>query len=276
MRILKAKSVACYVIVAVLMAVTVAMPRLASADVVLDVYPTGTQTKNPVADNITRLNVDKLEKGARDQVLGAHLAILEKETGNLVVDWWTDGKTKEISRNADDPNSGALDIDKVYILRELEAPAGYQKAADVEFIIHSDNFNTTGEILSGGDNGNAESAAIRGSGPEQAFVISLFDEATIEVTDEERRTRQREIQDEIERGGSIEKTSRSQVEQEQPNATTQTTQSQSSGTQRQIATTTVKTENLTKTGDYTNYVPIIVIAVIGVGIIAFAIYKRRQ
>lgn len=271
---LKVKSVMSYVIVAVLMAVTVAVPRLASADVVLDVYPTGTQTKNPVADNITRLNVDKLEKGARDQVLGAHLAILEKETGNLVVDWWTDGNTKEISRNADDPNSGALDIDKVYILRELEAPVGYKKAADVEFIIHSDNFNTSGEILSGGDNGNAESAAIRGSGPEQAFVISLFDEATVEVTDEERRTRQREIQDEIERGGSIEKTSRSQIEQEQPRVTTQTAQSQAPATQRNVATATP--ENLTKTSDDTSYVPIFVIAAVGVGVIAFAIYKRRK
>ena len=94
-------------IVAALVAATAALPLPAYAEIHLDVYPQGTQTKNPVADNITRLNVNKLEKGARDQVKGAHLAIIEKETGKMVVDWVSDGTTKEISRNADDPNSGA-------------------------------------------------------------------------------------------------------------------------------------------------------------------------
>ena len=183
-------------VMAVAIAVMAALPTFAYGEIKLEVYPTGTKTKNPVADNITRLNVNKLEKGARDGVVGAKLCIINKETGEMVGEpWISDGTTHEIARNSDNPKSGALDIDVVYILRELEAPEGYAKAADTEFVIHSDNFNTTGEILSGPD---ADSEEIHGSGPEQAFVINLYDEATMHVTDEERRTRERETQEQQE------------------------------------------------------------------------------
>ena len=168
-------------------AAAVVLPARAFAKTTLEYEPTN--TINPVADNITRLNVNKLEKGSRDYVKGAHMVIIEKETGKVVTEWVTDGSTHEVARNTDDPNRGALNIDTVYILRELEAPAGYAKAEDTEFIIHSDNFNTTGEIKSGDD---ADSEEIRGSGPEQAFVINLYDEATLETTEERTETRKKD------------------------------------------------------------------------------------
>ena len=58
------------------------MATAAKADTVLDYDPT--TTINPVADNITRLNVNKLEKNSHDGVKGAHMAIIEKETGRVV------------------------------------------------------------------------------------------------------------------------------------------------------------------------------------------------
>lgn len=141
------------------------------------------RTKNPVADNITRLNVNKLEKGSRDYVAGAHMCIIEKATGRLVTEWVSDGSTHEIARNTGDKSS--LNVDEVYILRELEAPEGYAKAADTEFVLHSDDtFNTTGEILNGPD---AEFDAIHGNGDVQAFVINLYDEAVVHVEDVEYR-----------------------------------------------------------------------------------------
>lgn len=158
---------------------------IAFADTVLD-YDAN-RTTNPVADNITRLHVNKLEKGARDYVVGARLCIIEKETGRVVTEWVSDGSVHEIARNIGDKSS--LDIDKVYILRELSAPEGYAKAQDTEFIIHSENFNTTGEILSGED---AEFDTISGHGDVQAFVINLYDEATLTTEEVQTVTRERD------------------------------------------------------------------------------------
>ena len=236
---------------AVFMAAAAAAPVSAFAVTTLDYDPT--ETINPVADNITRLNVNKLRKDqSHDFVPGAHLCVIEKESGKIVTEWISEGSVHEIARNAESGADGALDCDVVYILRELEAPEGYEKAKDVEFIIHSTDFNTTGEILSGGEDGNADSSEIRGSGPEQAFVINLYDEATVNVEEEERRTRPNET------------TSEKQVEQQTSNTTTAS------------KTTTTSTENLTKTGDDTNFLPIIVLAAAGAGVIAFALIKRKK
>ena len=251
-------------VMAAFVVVMIVVPGRAQAKTVLDYDPT--ETINPVADNITRLDVDKLEKGSRDPVKGAVLQVIKKETGEVIDEWTTDGTTHEIARNVEGIH-GALDIDTVYILREVSVPDGYEKAKDVEFIIHSDNFNTSGEILSGSEDGNAESGQIRGTGPEQAFVISLFDKATVNVTEEEKRTREREVE--------------RQVEQEKQKAA-QTTQvrssTTSSGTSSGSGTTSSSSGggSLTKTSDDTSYVPIIVIAILGIGVIAFAIYKRRK
>ena len=186
-------------LVAALVAATAALvlcATVAYGETVLD-YDAN-RTENPIADNITRLNVNKLEKGARDYVVGAHMCIIEKESGRVITEWISDGSVHEIARNTGDKSS--LDIDKVYILRELEAPEGYAKAADTEFVLHSnDQFNTVGEIINGPD---AEFDVISGHGDVQAFVINLYDEATANVEDVEQRQRTNsdEVGDEVQTG----------------------------------------------------------------------------
>ncbi|MBR3226692.1 MAG: hypothetical protein IKF78_15360 [Atopobiaceae bacterium] len=240
-------------------AAMVVVPGRAYGETVLDVYPDTYTPKNPVQDNITRLEVHKLEKGSRDPVKGAVLQVIKKDTGEVIQEWTSDGTENPhtIARNVDNNLQGALDVNVEYILREVSVPEGYEKAKDVVFVIRSDeNFNTSGEILSGAENGNAESGQIRGSGPEQAFVISLFDEATVNVTDEERRRREAEKEKELEEQRQAET---------QKNTTTSSTTS-----------STTSTGALTKTGDDTNYTPVIVIAVIGVAVIVGAIIWRRK
>ncbi|MDO4806962.1 MAG: hypothetical protein Q4A07_06930 [Coriobacteriales bacterium] len=252
---------------AALVVATIVAPVRAHAKTVIDYDPT--ETINPVADNITRLNVDKLETGSRDQVKGAVLQVIKKETGEVVDEWTSDGTTHEIARNAGGVH-GALDIDTVYILREVSVPEGYEKAKDVEFIIHSDDFNTTGEILSGGEDGNAESGAIRGSGPEQAFVISLFDKATMHVTDEERRTRERETQEQQE----VQQQTGNRQQSTTSSTTSGTTSSTTSGTTSSSTSSTTTSDGLTQTGDSTSYVPVVVLAVVGAGAIGLAVQRR--
>lgn len=196
------RAMACAIVaVAFLVAAAVALPAHAFATTVIE-YD-NEKTINPVQDNITRLNVNKLEKGSRDYVKGAHMVVIEKETGKVITEWTTDGTTHEVSRNSKDSDHGALNIDTVYILRELEAPKGYTKAADTEFVIHSDNFNTSGEIISGED---ADSEEIRGSGPEQAYVINLYDEAVLETTEERTETRKNNNETGTERTTSNQRT----------------------------------------------------------------------
>ena len=132
-------------VLALTLAALVAAPGRALAVTELEYDP---QT-NPVADNVTRLDVNKLETGPRDAVVGAKMQIIDEETG----------------------------AEKVYILREVSAPEGYEVAPDTRFILHSEEFNTTGEILN--DHDNVEFSAVTGSGQEQAFVINLYDDATM-------------------------------------------------------------------------------------------------
>ena len=254
-------------VVAAILAVTAMAAVPALAKTVLDVYPDSYTPKNPVQDNITRLNVNKMEKGARDYVKGAHLAIYERDSGKLVTEWVSDGTTHEVARNAEGTDQGALDVNVVYVLRELSAPEGYEKAADVEFIIRSDeNFNTSGEIISGSEDGNAESEQIRGSGPEQAFVISLFDQATVNVTDEERRTRQQdqEREQQLERQNEENRTNQNSTQSETQTSASSTTSSSTSQS------------GLTQTGDETSNVPVIVLCVTGVAVVAAAVILRRR
>ena len=93
-----------------------------------------------VSDDITRVHVNKLDPDTHEYVKGASMAIIDKETGT-VVDEWVTGSAAHV-------NEKALDVDRVYILREVSAPDGYEKVEDTEFVINV----TEGEgitILSG-------------------------------------------------------------------------------------------------------------------------------
>lgn len=157
-------------VLALTLAALVAAPGRALAVTDLEYKP----ETNPVADNVTRLDVNKLETGSRDAVVGAKMQIIDEETGAVVAEWTTDGSQHELSK--------ILDIETVYILREVSAPEGYEVAPDTRFILHSEEFNTTGEILN--DHDNVEFSAVTGSGQEQAFVINLYDDAKIEQVKE--------------------------------------------------------------------------------------------
>ena len=219
------------------------------------------RTENPIADNITRLNVNKLEKGARDYVKGAHMCIIEKETGRVVTEWVTDGSVHEIARNTGDKSS--LDIDKVYILRELEAPEGYAKAADTEFVLHSnENFNTTGEIISGPD---AEFDVISGHGDVQAFVINLYDEATanVETVEQRERTNENASSDEVTTG---DKNTENRTETKTETKTETTTKTETAEQQ------------LPRTSDDTPYGAMTGMAWVGIMCLAvgYYLYRRQQ
>ncbi len=100
---------------------------------------------NGVYDELTRLNVSKLETNTHEFVEGAELAIIERSSGRVVASWITGAETKVIS--------GQLNVGVQYILREMRVPDGYAKADDVVF-----SFDAYGNVsvLSGTDGGNAE------------------------------------------------------------------------------------------------------------------------
>lgn len=102
---------------------------------------------------VTVLKVDNDGKG----VSGAELAILDGET--VVEQWISDGQAKYIE---------GLAVGKEYILRELSAPTGYRKAADVKFTVEDGkntsvkmvDSQTTASILKVDEEGNALSGVI--------------------------------------------------------------------------------------------------------------------
>ena len=97
---------------------------------------------------------------------------------------WTSGQAPERLE-------GTLNVDTTYILREDEAPEGYAKANDVEFMI--DQYGSV-KLLSGTSNGNAEL---------QDSTISLYD-TMLDV--EELVTQYRETPGQDEEGSFLAKT----------------------------------------------------------------------
>lgn len=98
-----------------------------------------------VYDEATYVEFNKLDTRNHEWVEGAKLSLIEKESGAVVTSW-TSGKAPEVLQKT-------LNVGVVYVLREDEAPEGYQKAHDVGFRI--DSYGSV-EILSGTENGNAE------------------------------------------------------------------------------------------------------------------------
>lgn len=115
-----------------------------------------------VSDDITRIHVNKLDADTREYVQGAKMAIIEKESGLVVDEWVTGGSTHQ--------NEKGLDVNKVYILRELEAPDGFDKVQDVEFIVNETEGTGITIVSQGKDSELVES-----------YKVNLYDKAkTIE------------------------------------------------------------------------------------------------
>ena len=166
-------------ITAIMAAIVAALVLPARAFAVQDLYYNPPESVNPVADNVTRLEMNKFEKGTDKALPGAKMVIIDEATGE-VVHSWTTGEGAEVIEKK-------LNVDTWYIMREVEAPAGYATAPDTRFILRSEDFNTVGEISNQHD--DVEFSVISGAGPEQAFVINLYDRLEVE----EERHVQREV-----------------------------------------------------------------------------------
>lgn len=98
-------------------------------------------TRNPVADEPVTLAVAKLDRDSQAAVVGARLELVDKESGEVVEAWVSDGEEHVLS--------GVLHTDRIYVLRETAAPAGYQVADEVELVLRSEDVRTVAELLSG-------------------------------------------------------------------------------------------------------------------------------
>ena len=84
-----------------------------------------------MVDSKLHFNVNKVELGSGKEVEGAHLVVIDKETGKTVDEWVSEkGKTHDFGPK--------LEAGKSYILRETVAPAGYKYATDIEFTVKKD------------------------------------------------------------------------------------------------------------------------------------------
>lgn len=81
------------------------------------------------AENVkTQVRIRKTDLLTGKPVSGAKMCVLEKETGEKIAEWITDEHEKLLEGLK---LSGAEE--HIYVLRELEPPAGYVTAADLEF-----------------------------------------------------------------------------------------------------------------------------------------------
>lgn len=95
-----------------------------------------------VSDDITRLDVAKLDPDTREYVEGATMRIVEKDTGTVVDEWVTGSETHH--------NAKVLNVNVHYLLQEISAPDGYTVAAETEFYV--DETEGVGiHIVSGAD-----------------------------------------------------------------------------------------------------------------------------
>jgi pilin isopeptide linkage protein len=87
-------------------------------------------TASGVSDKVSKVQIAKLDTSGK-YVIGADLQIIEKNTGKVVAEWNTSEGNKVFNRffSEDEP----LNVDTDYILHEVSAPEGYQKADDIVF-----------------------------------------------------------------------------------------------------------------------------------------------
>lgn len=162
------KTVAVLAVIAAAMALSfaVALPRAYAAEddaQTLDATDAGIQ----VSDDVTRFDVAKLDPDTREYVKGATMQIIEKDAGTVVDQW--------VSTDATHKNSKQLNVNTHYILREISAPDGYEKAKDTEFYI--DQTEGVGVHIVSGDDAELT----------QSYVVNLYDkkadsESTTTVT----------------------------------------------------------------------------------------------
>ena len=103
-----------------------------ASDVTFTVNADGTPTKVTMKDEITKVDISKVDATNEKEIEGAKLTLTDKETGQIIETWTSKKEPHRIE---------GLEVGKTYILHEDLAPAGYEVASDVEFTIAD-----TGEV----------------------------------------------------------------------------------------------------------------------------------
>ena len=103
-----------------------------ASDITFTVNADGTPTKVTMKDEITKVEVSKVDATNQKEIEGAKLTLTDKETGEVIEQWTSEKEPHRIE---------GLEVGKIYILHEDLAPVGYEVASDVEFTIAD-----TGEI----------------------------------------------------------------------------------------------------------------------------------
>lgn len=151
------------------------------ARVVLE-YTDPTGGPGGVSDEPTRLNVAKLEADSSEYVVGAHLAIFTQEDydagdlSNPVEEWRTDESTHQISKNGRLNASAAGEQEaQRYVLVELAAPEGYEKADPVTFCLASDGGEETTVLVI---SGKTKADGTKNCEVTSKFTLALYDGET--------------------------------------------------------------------------------------------------
>jgi uncharacterized surface anchored protein len=95
-------------------------------DVQFTVKGDGTVTEVMMKDEITKVDISKVDATDGKEIEGAKLTLKDKESGKVVKTWVSENKPHRIE---------GLEVGKTYILHEDLAPTGYEVASDVEFTI---------------------------------------------------------------------------------------------------------------------------------------------
>ena len=103
-----------------------------ASDVTFTVNEDGSVTKVKMKDEITKVDISKVDATTGKEIEGAKLTLKDKETGEVVESWTSEKEPHRIE---------GLTVSKTYVLHEDLAPAGYNVASDVEFTI-----SDTGEV----------------------------------------------------------------------------------------------------------------------------------
>lgn len=103
-----------------------------ASDVTFTVNADGTPTKVTMKDEITKVDISKVDATNEKEIEGAKLTLTDKETGQIIETWTSEKEPHRIE---------GLEVGKIYILHENLAPVGYEVASDVEFTIAD-----TGEV----------------------------------------------------------------------------------------------------------------------------------
>lgn len=102
-----------------------------SSDVTFTVKDNGEVTKVTMKDEITKIDISKVDATTSKELEGAHLSLKDEE-GNLIEKWVSSKEPHRIT---------GLTAGKTYVLHEDLAPLGYQTASDIEFTVMD-----TGEV----------------------------------------------------------------------------------------------------------------------------------